>query len=85
MTKTTEKNHENDDLAYRRPRPMSKGELAQLYAPNLKQGSAVNRLMKWMHMQPELMSRLHQCGYNPRLRIFTVRQVELIFEYLGEP
>ena len=64
---------------------MSKGELAQLYAPKLKQGSAVNRLMKWIAMQPELVDRLLQCGYEPRLRIFTVRQVELIYEYLGEP
>ncbi len=74
-----------DDLAYQRPRPMSKGQLAQLYAPDLKPGSAVNRLMKWIAMQPELLERLLQSGYEPRLRVFTVRQVELIFQYLGQP
>lgn len=74
-----------DDLAYQRPRPMSKGQLAQLYAPGLKPGSAVNRLMKWIAMQPELLKQLRQCGYEPRLRVFTVRQVELIFQYLGQP
>lgn len=74
-----------DDLAYQRPRPMSKGQLAQLYAPDLKPGSAVNRLMKWIAMQPELLERLRQSGYEPRLRVFTVRQVELIFQYLGQP
>lgn len=79
MKETTE------DLVYQRPRPMSKGQLAQLYAPDLKPGSAVNRLMKWISMQPELMERLRQCGYERRLRVFTVRQVELIFEYLGTP
>ena len=75
----------NDDLTPVRPRPMGKGELAMKYAPNLLPDSAVKRLNKWIRLHPQLTAALEATHYNPKQRIFTVRQVELIFEYLGEP
>ena len=64
---------------------MSKTEMARLYGPGLKDGSALNRLADWMRRSPGLMDDLLETGYKPRQRLFTVRQVEIIFHYLGKP
>ena len=55
-------------------RPYSKSELAQAYAPEITSQAALNRLAAWI-----------QTGYFTKQRLFTSRQVALIFEYLGEP
>lgn len=68
-----------------RIRPYYKSELAEAYAPNLSTGSAVNRLMAWIRHNPHLHETLTATGYRTTQRIFTSRQVELIFEHLGEP
>lgn len=67
------------------PRTYGKGELASLYAPNIAPSSACKRLTAWMLHHPTLMSDLRQTGYTEKQRTFTPRQVELIFEALGEP
>ena len=56
-------------------RPYSKSELAQAYAPEITSQAALNRLAE----------ALRQTGYYTKQRLFTSRQVALIFEYLGEP
>ena len=66
-------------------RPMSKSELALAYAPNLTPQSAVNRLMDWIHRNPELMGALDRSGYRKQQKMLTSYQVRLIFSYLGEP
>ena len=66
-------------------RPYYKGELAQAYAPNLSTGSAVNRLVYWIKKNTQLSEALAQTGYQHNQRLFTSKQVALIFEYLGEP
>ena len=66
-------------------RPMSKSELAMAYAPTLTQQGAVNRLMEWIHHNPELMDMLQRSGYRKTQKLFTSYQVRLIFDYLGEP
>lgn len=66
-------------------RPYSKSELAQAYAPDITVHAAVNRLMAWIKLNEPLYEALKQHGYVDNRRLFTVRQVELIFEYLGEP
>lgn len=68
-----------------RIRPYYKGELAQAYAPDISERSAVNRLAHWIKFNADLSEALLRTGYHPRQRIFTSRQVALIFEYLGEP
>ena len=73
------------DLSYIRPRAMGKGELAMLYAPDLKMGSALNRLAHWMRRSPQLMRDLADADYRPQQRLLTVRQVEIIFRHLGQP
>lgn len=65
--------------------PMTKRELAQLYAPDLTPHSAVNRLMNWVERNPHLMAELSACGYRKHSRLLTVMQVGAILKYLGAP
>ena len=41
--------------------------------------------MNWIKLNKPLYTALQQCGYTDNRRLFTARQVALIFEYLGEP
>ena len=65
--------------------PMSKSELAMAYAPTLTTQGAVNRLMEWIHHNPELTEALNRTGYRKTQKLFTSLQVRTIFSYLGEP
>lgn len=66
-------------------RPMSKTELAMAYAPCLTQQGAVNRLMYWIHHNPELVEALERTGYRRTQKLLTSLQVRTIISYLGEP
>ena len=66
-------------------RPYFKNELAQAYAPEISQKAAVNRLSLWIKLNNPLFEALLSTGYQSNQRVFTSRQVELIFKYLGEP
>ena len=66
-------------------RPYRKTELARAYAPKLTDGSALNRLSRWLHRNETLYTALKEAGYSERQRIFSIRQVRIIFEHLGEP
>lgn len=66
-------------------RPMSKMELAMLYAPTLTPQGAVNRLMEWIRHNPELTESLLRSGYRKSQKLFTSLQVRYIIDYLGEP
>ncbi len=68
-----------------RIRPYSKSELARAYAPEITPQAALNRLAHWIKLNQALTEALQQTGYYPRQRLFTARQVALIFEHLGEP
>ena len=68
-----------------RVRPSYKSELAEAYAPELAPGSALNRLALWIKTNTQLTEALAQTNYRANQRMFTSRQVALIFEYLGEP
>lgn len=74
-----------DDEREWRIRPYSKSELAQAYAPEVSPGAALNRLAKWIRFNAPLTGALEQTGYRSTQRMFTSRQVELIFTYLGKP
>ena len=45
-------------------RPYSKTELARAYAPKLTDGSALNRLSRWLHRNETLYTALKEAGYN---------------------
>lgn len=66
-------------------RAYSKKELALAYLPDICTDSAVNRLMCWIKHNSELSGELKKTGYSRWQKMFTARQVALIFHYLGEP
>ena len=67
-------------------RPYSKRELAMLYFPETeKVESAVKHLCRSIHNDPNLWNDLCETHYNPRNRGFTIRQVAILFQYLGKP
>ena len=41
--------------------------------------------LAWIRLNRPLTEALRQTGYYTKQRLFTSRQVALIFEYLGEP
>lgn len=68
-----------------RIRPYSKKELALAYAPDISPGAALNRLAQWINLNTDLRQALQEAGYRSHQRLFTSRQIALIFEYLGTP
>ena len=64
---------------------LTKSELAQLYFPGAPRSSALRQLHKYITSAHGLLSALEQVGYQRTSRRLTRRQVQLIFEYLGEP
>lgn len=50
-------------------------------APN----NAVQRLRKAILRNKELLAALRKVGYNAKSKVFTSRELALIYEYLGDP
>lgn len=63
----------------------SKQELAMLYFPDAEPMCARKHLWRWICNCPQLVDRLNESRLSARSKIFTPRQVALIFDYLGEP
>ena len=66
-------------------RTYGKGELAQLYCPNITTAAARKKLMLWIHFYPNLIDNLRVIGFSDTSKTFTPAQVRLIVEALGEP
>lgn len=64
---------------------LGKQELACMYFPNATPANAVRMLNRYLYRAHGLMSELEQVGFRIKDRHFTRRQVQLIYEYLGEP
>ena len=79
-----QKRNMNKDKPFVR-RMYQKQELALLYFPHLRPHAATNRLLRWINHCGELRRELQLTFYNTHARYFTVRQVDLIVYYLGEP
>lgn len=62
-----------------------KGELAQLYNPQMGVRSSLRTLSVWIKRNGVLHDKLQETGLVPCCKIYTPRQVKLIVEYLGEP
>lgn len=61
---------------------ITKKELAQRYAPDLKPTAAANRLARWINGDADLLRELTEAGYNPKQRILTPRQARIIEKYI---
>ena len=68
-----------------RIRTYGKGELAQLYCPDITTSAARKKLMVWIHHYPNLMDGLYRIGFSDASRSFTPAQVRLIVDALGDP
>lgn len=66
-------------------RSYTKQELALLYFPDSSPVVASAHLMRWIQRIPDLMHKLHECGYGKNHKEFTPMQVSHIFFFLGEP
>lgn len=66
-------------------RTYGKGELAQLYCPNITTAAARKKLMIWLHYYPNLIDNLRVIGFSDTSKTFTPAQVRLIVDALGEP
>ena len=64
---------------------LTKSELAQLYFPGAPRSSALRLLHKYITSAHGLLPALERVGYQRASRRLTRRQVQLIFEYQGEP
>jgi hypothetical protein len=56
-----------------------------MYFPIGSASNALRRLNRYIHHAHGLLPALLATGYRVNDRHFTRRQVQLIFEYLGEP
>ena len=66
-------------------RPYLKVDLARLYSPGLADRTAMNRLNRWIRHNRELHDRLYSGRKGKNDICFSLRQVRLLVEYLGEP
>ena len=60
-------------------------EIAILYFKNSSTRSAVVQLGRWIRRNMELKQALDKAGFVEGQRIYSPRQVKLIFNYLGDP
>ena len=67
------------------PTSLTKSELATMYFPIGSTSNALRRLNRYINHAHGLLPALLATGYRVNDRHFTRRQVQLIFEYLGEP
>lgn len=67
-----------------RVKMISKQKLAMLYFPEKTRRNALDTLNRWMNNCHGLREQLEKLGYKPKNRMLTKRQVEVIYEFLGE-
>jgi len=60
-------------------------ELGGKYFPSASFKSQSRQLKRWILLNKPLVKALKDNGYQPRQRYLTPRQVELIYDFLGEP
>ena len=75
----------HDDEERTEVRSYTKSELALLYSPGVKYESAIRMFNRYLHRCRGLLDELMALGYRPDDRRFTRPQVQVIFDYLGEP
>ena len=68
-------------FVYMKAQALYTKELAAMYFAN----SATTHLKRWIDRNESLKNELTETGYMEGQRVFTPRQVELVFRHLGEP
>jgi len=68
-----------------KPTTYSMKELSVMYFPHSSIRSAGVQLKRWFVYNRKLMAALQETGYVNGQKLLTPKQVQLIFEHLGEP
>lgn len=63
----------------------SKSELALRYMPNVQAASARRTMRAWIHNNPEFAAALEKAGYTDLAVLLTPAQVQIHYDFLGEP
>lgn len=80
------KEQEADSIEKReRAHACSKSELAQRYLPHVSPPAARRMLRAWIDKNADLKAVLEKTGYNDKTVMLTPAQVQLHYDYLGEP
>ena len=66
-------------------RCISKTELGLAYFPDSCPDTARRHLVRWINDCPRLLSALRHEGYSSATRVFTKRQLQLIYDHFGPP
>ena len=66
-------------------KPMTMAALARLYFPDYSACWARKKMIEMIAVNPLLAKELSGCGFEHRGFFFTPRQLDLLFEQLGEP
>ena len=74
-----------DYIVYMKTQALFTKELATMYFANCSPRSATTQLRRWIKRNQSLKNELTETGYKEGQRVFTPRQVELVFRHLGEP
>ncbi len=72
-------------FVYMKTQALYTKELAAMYFANSTPKAATTNLKRWIDRNESLKNELAETGYKEGQRVFTPRQVELIFRHLGEP
>lgn len=80
------KEQEADSIEKReRAHACSKSELAQRYLPHVSPPAARRMLRAWIDKNADLKAVLEKTGYDDKTVMLTPAQVQLHYDYLGEP
>jgi hypothetical protein len=66
-------------------RPYLKAELAMMYHPQMTQKAAMEKMRRWINLNPELKRRVTEMQVSVQTHHYTSRQVAVLVEFLGEP
>ena len=76
---------EKEEDKRERPHACTKSELALRYLPHVTAAAARRTVREWIEKNKELKEALTKSGYTDKSRLLTPMQVQLHFDYLGEP
>ena len=65
--------------------PLNKGDLAQMYSPNVCRKSALRLMNSYIHRAHGLLPALEAMGYSHAAHNFTRAQLDVVLQYIGEP
>ena len=74
-----------EDEPHAPTRACSKSELALRYMPNVQASSARRTLRAWIEKNAAFRAALEDAGYTERAVLLTPAQIQIHYDYLGEP